>query len=102
MMFHVHKYDVPCARKIKPIAHTSAHASHARTPSRTFVVTIHLPPLTRIPRFLLGEVPRLGLDRAESEGFIALIFLLFRDSFEGNTAIFLAVGGAAGLPGTSA
>ena len=59
-------------------------------------------PLTRIPRFLLGEVPRLGLDRAESRGFIALIFLLFRDSFEGNTAIFLAVGGAAGLPGTSA
>ena len=44
----------------------------------------------------------LGLDRAESRGFIALIFLLFRDSFEGNTAIFLAVGGAAGLPGTSA
>ena len=44
----------------------------------------------------------LGLDRAESRGFIALIFLLFRDSFEGNTAIFLAVGGAAGLPGTNA
>ena len=36
-------------------------------------------------------------DGAESRGFIALIFLLFRDSFEGNTAIFLAVGGAAGL-----
>jgi len=56
-----------------------------------------LPPLTRIPRFLLGEVPGHGLDRADSRGFVALIFVLFRGSFEGNTAIFLAVGRAAGL-----
>ena len=72
-----------------------AHASHTRVPHLAHY--IHLPPLTRIPKFLLGEVPRLGLDRAGSRGFVALTFLLFRDSFEGNTATFLAVGRAAGL-----
>ena len=61
-----------------------------------------LPLLIRIPRFLLGEVPGHGLDRADSRGSVALIFVLFRGSFEGNTAIFLAVGRAAGLSETSA
>jgi len=47
-----------------------------------------LPPLTCIPRFLLGEVPRLGLDRADSRGSVALIFVLFRDSFKGILPFF--------------
>jgi len=74
----------------------SAHASHARGP--LLARYMHPPSLTRIPRFFLGEVPRLGLDRAEGMGFVASIFVLFKDGLEGNTAIFLAVGCAAGLP----
>ena len=34
---------------------------------------------------LPGEFPRLGLDRSEGRGFVALISVLFRDSFEDNT-----------------
>jgi len=72
------------------------HVCHARRVPHLARYT-HLPPLTCIPRFLPGEVPRLSLDRADSRGSISLIFVLFRGSFEGNTAIFLAVGRAAEL-----
>ena len=41
-----------------------------------------LPPLTRIPRSLLGEITCLGMDRAYGRRFVALIFVLFRDSFK--------------------
>jgi len=70
--------------------HTSAHAGRARVPH--LARHTYFPPLTCMPRFLLEEVPRLCLDRAESRGSVALIFLLFIDSFEGNTAIFLEEG----------
>ena len=89
MTFHVHKKSNP--------SHTSVHGvSHTRVPPSR---TLHdLPPLTRILRFLLGEVPRLGMDRAKSRGFVALIFLLSRDSFDGNTAIFLVSEGPRDYP----
>ena len=38
------------------------------------------------------------MDRAKSRGFVALIFLLFRDSFNGNTAIFLVSEGPRDYP----
>jgi len=67
MTLHVHKKENP--------SHTrQPRKSHARTPSRT----LHTPPpLTGIPRFLPGEVPRLGLDRAGSMGFVVLIFFYY-------------------------
>jgi len=59
----------------------SVHVCHTwRVPHLTRYK--HLPPLTRIPRSLLGEIPRLGLDRADGGRFVALIFVLFRDSFK--------------------
>ena len=39
---------------------------------------VSVPHLARIPKFLLGE----GMDRADSGVSVALIFVLFRDSFE--------------------
>ena len=38
------------------------------------------------------------MDRAKSRGFVALIFLLSRDSFDGNTAIFLVSEGPRDYP----
>ena len=69
---------------LKPITHTSVHVCHARRdPTGAPSHTLHAPPSpTRIPRFLLEEVPGLGLDRADSRGPVALIFVLFGDSFK--------------------
>jgi hypothetical protein len=58
----------------------------------------YLPPIARTPGFPLGEVSRLGLDRAEGRKSVALISTLFRGSFEVNIVIFLEVGRVAGLP----
>ena len=49
--------------------------------------------IIRTPRIPLGEVLCLVLDRAESRKSVALIFTLFRGSFEVNIDIFLAAAG---------
>jgi len=68
-----------CTKNKNP-SHTSVH--HLARYKR-------LPPLTRIPGFLLGEDPRLSLDRADTKGSVALIFVLFRDSFKVILPFFL-------------
>jgi len=69
-----------CTKNKNP-SHTSVHVCHTRrVPHLTRYKC--LPPLTRIPRSLLGDIPRLGLDRAYGRRFVALIFVLFRDSFK--------------------
>jgi len=69
-----------CTKNKNP-SHMSVHVCHTwRVPHLTHYK--HLPPLTRIPRSLLGEIPRLGLDRADGRRFVALIFVLFRDIFK--------------------
>ena len=54
--------------------------SHAtRTPSHT----LQVPPSPHTyAQISPGDVPRLGLDRADGRRFVALIFVLFRDSFK--------------------
>jgi len=84
---------VCCSMCIKNKTHHAHASSRCKSRARTHLAGYtRLPPLTCIPRFLLGEVSRLGLDRVESRRSVALIFALFGDSFEGNTAIFLTVG----------
>jgi hypothetical protein len=57
----------------------------------------YLPSIARTPGFPLGEISRLGLDRAEGRKSVVLISTLFRGSFEVNIVIFLEVGRVAGL-----
>ena len=80
-------YDGRCALKI--IA-SKIRKSRAHTPSRTshmpLAHRIHLLFIAQKPRFALGGVFRLGLDRARGRGFTVMIFILFRGSFE---AVFL-------------
>jgi len=80
-------YDGRCALKI--IA-SQVRKSRAHTPSRTshmpLAHRIHLLFIAQKPRFALGGVFRLGLDRARSRGFTVMVFILFRGSFE---AVFL-------------
>jgi len=60
---------------------------------KSVVIRAHAPPSPhKHTQISPGGVLRLGLDRAESRGSAASIFVLFRDNFEGNTAFFLAVG----------
>ena len=76
-------YDGRCALKI--IA-SKIRKSHAHTPSRTshmpLAHRIHLLFIAQKPRFALGGVFRLGLDRARGRGSTVMIFILFRGSFE--------------------
>ena len=80
-------YDGRCALNI--IA-SQVRKSRAHTPSRTshmpLAHRIHLLFIARKPRFALGGVFRLSLDRARSRGSMVMIFILFRGSFE---AVFL-------------
>ena len=70
-----------CTRDKTHHTHTSVHVCHTRrVPHIWHATRASLP--SHIPRFLLGEVPRLGRDRANSKGSVALIFVLFRDSFK--------------------
>jgi len=69
--FHVHK-------NITHHTHVRVRVSHTRVRAHLTRYT-HLPPLTRIPRFILGEVPCLGLGRADGRGSVVLIFALFRE-----------------------
>ena len=80
-------YDGRCALKI--IA-SQIRKSRAHTPSRTshtpLAHRIRLPFIVQTPRFPLGGVFRLGLDRARSMGSTVIVFALFRGSLE---AVFL-------------
>jgi len=80
-------YDGRCALKI--IA-SQIRKSRAHTPSRTshmpLAHRIHLLFIAQKPRFALGGVFRLGLDRSRSRGSTVMVFILFRGGFE---AVFL-------------
>ena len=69
--------------------HVGLRKSRACTASRT----LHAPPS---PHTYI-KILRLGLDRVNNRGSVALIFVPFRGSFEGNTAIFLEAERAAEL-----
>jgi len=68
------------------VSSTKSVTSHMRKPISRVVTRTSLP--SHIPRFPLGEVLRLGLDRSESRESLVLIFALFRDSFEAILSFF--------------
>jgi len=78
------------------------YVGHARAQHFTRVAR-HPPLVTRIPRFPLGGFSRLGLGGVRSGEFVATFSKLFRGTFEAvYLAVFLVVGGVAGLSGVGA